>query len=585
MRRKYLIVTLFVAITIFLIVSVRYVIERDNSETQNARLDFYTEFIGIQWGFITNTLESTTHIILSEINNDTELSRLVSDFNNESFSQKMNQRLNEIQPPCKKHLVPTLKFTQTTKFSLDQFSKKAKTLFIDDSTGNKLQPDKAFALTGFYADSNFFGYKVIFPVFNSTKKSVGQIELCYGIESIKRLFVDNLKKEFIGFLYVSPSNSSPAANSLSNQLLINEKFEDIYSDKGFDLNWLQINDTQQKKELYQFLNQENAELVNFSLLSNATKIITISTFKEVSHLNNTGKVFLVSINQDPLLQHTKHLNNNLFIIYLIIVSLGMAGITYLILNRIHIIRQNLYIKRSEQKLLELNTTKDKFFSIVAHDLKNPFNGIMGMSGYLTSDYDNIDDEERKEIINDINISSKNAYNLLQNLLEWTRAQNGYIKNNPEIIDPSSSIELALETVSNLAKNKQIEIVKTIKTKAKGWADENLLTTVIRNLATNAVKFSPRNSTIEIMVKDFKKELVFCVIDKGIGLHEDEIDKLFRIDVNFHKLGTEKETGTGLGLKLCKEFVEYCGGKIWVVSEPGQGCAFYFTIPKNPTSPA
>jgi len=106
----------------------------------------------------------------------------------------------------------------------------------------------------------------------------------------------------------------------------------------------------------------------------------------------------------------------------------------------------------------------------------------------------------------------------------------------------------------------------------------LVSTVLRNLFTNAVKFSSRNSKVEVIVKHFENELVFCVKDEGIGLKNEEIDQLFRIDVNFHKKGTEDETGTGLGLKICKEFVEYCKGRIWVISEPMVGSSFFFTIP-------
>jgi signal transduction histidine kinase len=279
-----------------------------------------------------------------------------------------------------------------------------------------------------------------------------------------------------------------------------------------------------------------------------------------------------------MLDKTNDWNNQIFTINLIIIILILIGVIYLFINRESLLKEKESIEESEIKLKMMNESKDKFFSIIAHDLKNPFNGIMGMTSFLNESYDQIDDKERKEIISDLNISSKNAFNLLQNLLEWTRTQSGTIKNVPVKVDPASIIEMSLETVTNLARNKEIEIEQTINTTKSGYADENLVSTVLRNLFTNAVKFSPRKSTIEVSVKQYEKELVFCVKDTGIGLKHNEIDQLFRIDVNFHKKGTEEETGTGLGLKICKEFVEYCHGRIWVISEPAEGSSFYFTIP-------
>jgi signal transduction histidine kinase len=279
---------------------------------------------------------------------------------------------------------------------------------------------------------------------------------------------------------------------------------------------------------------------------------------------------------------TLEINNSILIALLIVVIAIITGATILIASRLRIIKQNNDIKKSELKLQELNQSKDKFFSIVAHDLKNPFNGIMGMSEYLFTEYENIDIKEKKEIINDINIASKNAFNLLQNLLEWTRAQSGLIKNMPVKIEPKNIVSLSLETVSNLAKSKEIEIKEQYYTNDCAYADENLTSTIIRNLVTNAIKYSKRNSIIEIIVNTHLNELFFCIKDYGIGLKSDEIDQLFRIDVNIQKRGTENETGTGLGLKLCKEFVHYCGGRIWVISEHGRGSAFYFTLPNYNT---
>jgi signal transduction histidine kinase len=342
-----------------------------------------------------------------------------------------------------------------------------------------------------------------------------------------------------------------------------------------------LKDKKLQQQLHSELNNaiRDESLNSFSIYLNTEKKALVITLSEIQSIKQNDQTFLIAINNDYLLTKAREINNAVFIINFIIILLVMLGLSYLIINRIHLMHEKDSFQQNEEKLKKINQSKDKFFSIVAHDLKNPFNGIMGLSGYLSTEYDSVDDKEKKEIINDINIASKNAYNLLQNLLEWTKAQSGLIKNIPVIIEPNKIIELALETVSNIAKYKDIHIKEYYQTKACGYADENLVSTVIRNLSTNAIKFSPRNSVVEITVSEYKDELVFCVKDQGIGISDKEIDQLFRIDVNFHKRGTEKESGSGLGLKLCKEFVEYCKGRIWVVSDVEVGSSFYFTIPR------
>lgn len=306
--------------------------------------------------------------------------------------------------------------------------------------------------------------------------------------------------------------------------------------------------------------------------------IRVLELSKVPGIHSQGQVFLLALVRDNFMEKLLVWKALFLTVNGLMVVFILIGLLYFYRNLERLMAQKQTIEESKLRLQELNASKDKFFSIIAHDLKNPFNGIMGLSDYLQEAYEHVNDEEILDVIKEINLASRNAFNLLQNLLEWTRSQTGALHNVPIRLDPKQVVELAMETVWNLARNKRITIRAEYKTSKMGYADQNMVATIIRNLTTNAIKFSPRDRMVHLSVSDFKNELVFCVRDEGVGLRSDEIDKLFRIDVNFHKKGTEQESGSGLGLKLCDEFARKCGGKIWVVSNVDEGSSFFFTIP-------
>ncbi len=236
------------------------------------------------------------------------------------------------------------------------------------------------------------------------------------------------------------------------------------------------------------------------------------------------------------------------------------------------------IKLKNELLLVLNAEKDKFFSIIAHDLRNPFNAIIGFSSLLTEkiqekDYEGI--EEFAEIIQD---SSERAMALLMNLLEWSRSQTGRIIFKPELFDIQDSISEATELLKASAKQKSIAITSKISCNITATADKAMLSTIFRNLVSNAIKYTYPGGEIVIAAELELDRLKFSISDNGVGIKKDLLEKLFRIDENHSTTGTEDEKGTGLGLILCKEFVEKHGGKIWVESEVGEGSMFCFTIP-------
>lgn len=234
--------------------------------------------------------------------------------------------------------------------------------------------------------------------------------------------------------------------------------------------------------------------------------------------------------------------------------------------------------KSEVSLRELNSTKDKFFSIIAHDLKSPFNGIIGFSEVireqvLKQDYQGI--AEYSEIINK---SSHQAMNLLSNLMEWSRSQTGRISFHPEYIDMVMLIKSCFELLKLSALQKSITLTHNIPHDLIVPADKAMVETVLRNLISNAIKFTPRGGNVTVVAEKKQNNCLVLVSDSGMGIEKSNIGKLFRIDGNFSEKGTDNESGTGLGLIICKDFIDKHNGKIWVESEYGHGSKFYFSLP-------
>lgn len=248
-----------------------------------------------------------------------------------------------------------------------------------------------------------------------------------------------------------------------------------------------------------------------------------------------------------------------------------------------LLAKNSEITALNTKLEELNHTKDKFFSIIAHDLKNPLGTFRDATKMLTSDLHKFTDEERTELLAMIASSADNLYALLINLLDWSRSQRGTISFQPEESMMRVLASNAIAPLIGVAEQKQIDLLNKISPAMIVRADTNMLTTVLRNLVSNAIKFTKAGGQIEIGCKDCEESpaqfIVAYVRDNGVGMSEATIAKLFRIDETITSIGTSGERGTGLGLILCKEFIEKHGGSMWVESEIGKGSTFFFRLPK------
>jgi PAS domain S-box-containing protein len=237
------------------------------------------------------------------------------------------------------------------------------------------------------------------------------------------------------------------------------------------------------------------------------------------------------------------------------------------------------LKESEIRLRELNATKDKFFSIIGHDLKNPFNAIIGFSNILLDQVKEKDYEGIEEYADIIQKSSLRAMSLLADLLEWSQLQTGKLIFSPTTFDLVKLINEVAELANDAALLKNILILNDLPLQVNLFADKSMISSILRNLVSNAVKFSNVNGRINISVNKTPTEFIIAIQDQGVGIKEETIGKLFRIEETYSTPGTLKETGTGLGLLLCKELVQKHGGKIWVESKVGIGSTFFFTIPK------
>jgi signal transduction histidine kinase len=237
------------------------------------------------------------------------------------------------------------------------------------------------------------------------------------------------------------------------------------------------------------------------------------------------------------------------------------------------------IEQQNVELQNLNATKDKFFSILGHDLKSPLNSLSSFSSLLINYFDSLSKEEIQTLAKDLDKSLKNLYSLLDNLLEWARSQTGNINFKPEQFDLVTILEENKELLKVQATTKEIVLLQNRTAPLLVSTHKHSITTVVRNLVANSIKFTPAGGQIKIDAIEREKEVVISIADTGVGMSEQTIQKLFRIDSKVSTLGTANEKGTGLGLVLCKDFVEKNGGKLWVESKEGQGSTFYFSIPR------
>ncbi|MCG8410241.1 MAG: tetratricopeptide repeat protein [Bacteroidales bacterium] len=294
--------------------------------------------------------------------------------------------------------------------------------------------------------------------------------------------------------------------------------------------------------------------------------------------------------KDLTLKRQRIIRNSLLIIVIItLVSIFIIYSLFLNKRKTNILLQdkineidtsNKKLQESKERLKILNATKDKFFSIIAHDLRNPFNALYGLTKHLLDNFDNFSKNEIKQFNEVIYNSAADQLELLENLLYWSRTQRGKIKFSPRDIDLNEIILKNFDLMKMDAQRKNINLINEVNSDAVIYADYDMIMAILRNLISNAIKFSYENNFIKVNASTHKNYTEITIRDNGVGITSKNIKRLFRIDIHYSTTGTQKEQGSGLGLILCKEFVDAHKGEIWVESEINKGSIFKFTIPKK-----
>ena len=236
------------------------------------------------------------------------------------------------------------------------------------------------------------------------------------------------------------------------------------------------------------------------------------------------------------------------------------------------------ISKLNEELVQTIATKDKFFSIISHDLRSPLGGLMGILDILNSSYESLEEKEKREFISDAAVASKTTYSLMENLLEWSRIQTGTISYQPERLKIKRLVDNVASLYEQNLKNKEIEFINSLKPNFFVFADKSMTETIFRNLISNAIKFTYPGGRIIISSEIENEMIIIKIKDSGVGIEQENILKLFRVDAGFSTKGTTEESGTGLGLIICKELAEKQQGKIWVESKKNEGSTFYLSVP-------
>ena len=288
--------------------------------------------------------------------------------------------------------------------------------------------------------------------------------------------------------------------------------------------------------------------------------------------------YIYQLGQSYIYTTNSTIGNWFLIISLFVISGSCIGLIMLLkeIDQKTILEKNIIIKQSKLKLEELYQTQNKLFSIIAHDLRNPFNNIIGLSELLKeSDTEKVEAIEYADLINS---TAKNTLNLLDNLLNWAKSQTGELSFIPKKINLTKIISEIIWLKESLAKTKHISLTYSQTSDIELYTDGNILGTILRNLIANAIKFTNQGGHINILATTKEDQIQISVCDNGIGMSEETISKIFDQSTTMTSPGTENEGGSGLGLVLCREFVKRLNGRLWVESVEGQGSSFIFTLP-------
>ena len=240
--------------------------------------------------------------------------------------------------------------------------------------------------------------------------------------------------------------------------------------------------------------------------------------------------------------------------------------------------QNILLAKQTDELRQLNASKDRFFSIIAHDLRSPLTALLAYTRFAAESLASFSQDELQEMVDHLRNTSEKLYELLENLLDWSKIQRGLMSYEPQTVELGEVLLRNAAIFEPNATQKQITLTHAIPERTRAYADERMIDAVVRNLLSNALKFTYAHGHVAVTLTETDGFFAVSVADNGMGISPADLPKLFRIDQKYREIGTAGEVGTGLGLILCKELVEKNGGRIWVKSEVGKGATFTFTLP-------
>ncbi len=483
-----------------------------------------------------------------------------------------------------------------------------KGLTIANQTNNEIEKSRILhniALIEFYSGNIKTALKIHLQSLKFAEKKKEKMLIIYNyislsncylkLEDFNLSFKNIIKAIEISEQYNNPNLKGIAYNQLAFFYLKIQKYDKTLENAKKAYNIAEINRNRYLRlESFNLITEAYTQLKDFkkalefssksNLLSDSMK--NESNIKSIAYIEAKfeydKKLKEIEINKQ---QEIKYSNFITKIAVIISILLFLVSITLFQFYRLKSKTYNILIKKNKEiielnkKLNTSNSTKDKFFSIIAHDLKNPFNSIMGFSELLIEQIKENDLEGIDKYAEIIQQSSHNAMDLLTNLLEWSQSQTGHIEFNPEYLELNGLINNVIALLENQAMQKSIKINKTTTKTLTLRADKDMLSTILRNLISNAIKFTNTNGEIHINAEQKNNQTIIKIKDNGIGINKNTLNKLFRIEENISSKGTNNEKGTGLGLVLCKEFIEKHGGEIWAESEEGIGSCFYFSIPQ------
>lgn len=431
--------------------------------------------------------------------------------------------------------------------------------------------------------SNIAGIYMNYP--DSMYKAVQSLKESWAI--FEKLGMYQYEAEFkqgIGIILYKQSKYKSAIRALNTSIELNDKFNRGFKIKTTCHNLL--------SKVYEKIGDYHTSLKHMKLFIQYSD--SLAQNEKYNRLSNLEKLYETEKKENQIVRLQAkqeltdvqlHKNKQLKILGFITASLLLIFVFFVLArynDKIKLTQlleiKNKKIEQSENELRIINASKNKFFSIIAHDLKNPLHSILGYSFLLNTDYDRFNEEERRKFAFDIHQSTNSIFRLLQNLLEWSRSQTGRLNYSPIVVEYQRILDNSLSVLRSLADQKNIEIKTSNNADLQIFADPLMIETVLRNLISNAIKFTPDGGQIEVSVNEADGQILISVSDTGIGLSEEQTQNLFRIDSKIKRKGTNNEDGSGLGLILCHEFVLKHNGRIWVESSLGKGSEFIISIP-------